>query len=195
MRRVPDRHGAGRIHRRERAHHNAVRADQRSAAEAAHHATARPLPCDGRTESGSGGAEREIGGGALHGLVSHVAIGRMQAPILVAAIEQIEQDRLRHDRHAGRADRETDALLAQETLHAGRGIEAEGRSAGKHQRIQLIDEAGIGEGLGFARAGTAAAQIGRCTGRCVRQDDGYAGSQPGVVCVADAKAGNVGDQI
>ena len=92
----------------------------------------------------------------------------MPAPVLVAAIEQVEQDRLRHDRHAHRTDGEADALLAQKTLHAGRSIEPEGRAAGQHQRMHFVDEAGIGQGLGFARAGTAAANIGRGARRAVR---------------------------
>ncbi len=174
MWRVADRHGAGRIHRRERAHNDAVVPHQRSAAEASHHAAARLLPGDGRAEASSGSAQREIGGGALRSLICHVAIGRMQAPIFVPAIEQIEQDRLRHDRHAHRANGETDALLAQKTLHAGRGIEPEGRAAGDHQRMQFIDEATLGQGLRFARAWTAAAQIGRCTSGRLGQDHGHA---------------------
>ena len=32
--------------------------------------------------------------------VAELAIGRIAAPVLVAAVEQVEQDRLRHDRHA-----------------------------------------------------------------------------------------------
>src|SRR3546814_1211451 len=50
-------------------------------------------------------------------------------------IGQVEQDRGRHDRHAVAAYVEADAALAQGSLHARGGVEAEGRTAGKHQRV------------------------------------------------------------
>jgi len=42
----------------------------------------------------------------LGGGVAEVAIGGEQIPVLVAAVQQIEDDRLRHDRHQRAADRE-----------------------------------------------------------------------------------------
>ena len=44
--------------------------------------------------------------------IAELAIGRKAAPVLVAAVEEIEQDRRRHDRHPRGAHRKAAALLA-----------------------------------------------------------------------------------
>ena len=49
--------------------------------------------------AGADAAEREIGCGAGGRRIAELAIGRIAAPVLVAAVEQVEQDRRRHDRH------------------------------------------------------------------------------------------------
>ena len=50
--------------------------------------------------------------------VAEIAIWREAAPLLVAAVEQIEADRARHDRNDGFADPQAVALLGEPGLHA-----------------------------------------------------------------------------
>src|SRR5271155_1306262 len=50
--------------------------------------------------SRAGGAERERDRGGRRGLEAQVPVGRLSAPVLVAAVEEIEQARARHDRNA-----------------------------------------------------------------------------------------------
>ena len=84
-------------------------------------------------------AEGEIGARLRHRLVGELAIGRVAAPRLVAAVEEVEADRLRHDRHVHAADRDADAALAQKGLHAGRPIEPEAGAAGEHDGVDALD--------------------------------------------------------
>ena len=100
-----------------------VRRDRRCRADAA-------LEVDGGgAEAGADAAERELGGGGCGRRIAEVAIGREAAPVLVAAGQQVEQDRARHDRHPGGAHRKAAAALAQPGLDAAAGFEPEGRAA------------------------------------------------------------------
>src|SRR6185437_187286 len=77
----------------------------------------------GGAEARAGSAEREIRFGCVRGLVAEFAVWRVTAPILVAAVEQVEQDRAGHDRHRRLANAEAAAMLTHIGLHAGGGIE------------------------------------------------------------------------
>ena len=68
-----------------------------------------PRPSRGRPSgrrwwrrAGAGAAEREVAAALRGRRVAEIAIGRKAAPVLVAAVQEIEQDRARHDRHARR---------------------------------------------------------------------------------------------
>ena len=50
--------------------------------------------------------------------VAEIAVGRKASPGLVAAVEQIEADRARHDRNHGVADPQAAALFGEPGLHA-----------------------------------------------------------------------------
>ena len=88
-----------------------------------------------RAEAAAGAAEGEVGARRRRGGVAELAIGRIAAPALVAAVEQVEHDRLGDERHPRRADGKSDALFAQERLHAAGRIEAEGGAAGEDDRV------------------------------------------------------------
>ena len=57
------------------------------------------------------------------------------------------------------ADAEAAALLAQPGLHAGGGVEPEGRAAGQHDGVDAFHRLRRIEQSGLARAGTAAAHV------------------------------------
>ena len=149
----------------------------------------------GGAEARPGGAEREVGTGGGRGGVTELTIGRKAAPILVAAIEQVEQHRAADDRNANVPDREAAALLAQPGLHAGRRVEPEGGAARQHHRVDALDRAVRLEQVGFARARGAAAHVDRRDRWLVEQDGGHPGGETGIVGVPDADAGHVGDEI
>src|SRR5262249_59216319 len=86
----------------------------------------------GGAEAGAGGAERKRLAGARSGGVAEIAIGRKAPPVLVAAVEEVEQHSAAHDRHANVPDREATPALAQQSLNACPGVQAEGRAAGQH---------------------------------------------------------------
>ena len=59
----------------------------------------------------------------------------MQTPVLVAAIQKIHEDRLRHDGNAGGTDLKAAADLAQPGLNAACRIQPKGRAARQHEGI------------------------------------------------------------
>ena len=92
-------------------------------------------------------------------------------------------------------DLEAAALLAEPRLRAGRGVEAERRAAGKRNGVDALDRHRRIEQRAFARARSAAANVGGRNRGLIEQDDGRAGAELGIVGMADADAGNVGDEI
>ena len=101
-----------------------------------------------------------IGGrGALGRLIAELAIGRVAAPVLVPAGQEIEQDGARHDRHARLAHGKAAADLAQVSLHAGGGVQSEGRAARQHDGVDAFHGLRRVEQGGLARAGSAAAHV------------------------------------
>ena len=87
MRSVADHRRADGIDHRKRADGDAVARLRRGRADAALERRG------GRAESRADAAEREVGARGFRRLVAELAIGRIAAPVLVAAIEQVEQDR------------------------------------------------------------------------------------------------------
>ena len=75
------------------------------------------------------------GGRDTEGFVTHVAVGGMKAPALVAAVQEVKEDGLRYDGYARRSDFEPSADFAQARLNAASRIQPEGRTAGKHEGI------------------------------------------------------------
>ena len=79
-----------------------------------------------------------------------------------------------HDRHERVPDLEAAAVLAEPRLGAGRGVEAERRAAGQRDGVDPLDRHGRIEQRAFARAGSAAANVGGSNRGLVEQDDGRA---------------------
>ena len=93
------------------------------------------------------------------------------------------------------ADAEAAALLAQPGLHAGGGIEPEGRAARQHDGVDALDRLRRIEQSGLARARPAAAHVDARHHGGVEHDGGRAGAELGVAGMADPQAGNIGDEI
>src|SRR5205807_4109759 len=126
---------------------------------------------------------------------AEIAVWGETAPRLVAAIEEIEDDRAGHDRDHRAAHREAATVLGKPGLHATGGIQAERRAAAKHDRIDALHRIGGIEQRALARPGPATADIDRSYRGLVEDDRGDAGSKAGVIGVADANAGNIGEEI
>ena len=189
MRAVADHRRADGIDHRQRADRDAAARHGRGGADAAFEI------CGGSAKPGTGAAEREFGAGQFRRLVAELAVGRIAAPVFVAAVEQVEQNRARHDRHARLADLEAAALFAQVGLHAGGGVEPEGRTARQHNGIDAFDRLRRVEQRGLARARPTAAHVHARDRGGVEHDHCGAGAELGVAGMADADAGNVGDGI
>ncbi len=127
--------------------------------------------------------------------IAKVAIGRKALPILVAAVQEIEQDRRRHDRHPRRADGEAAAFVPQKRLHAGGRIETERRTAGQGNGVDTFHGLRRIEQSRVAGSRTAAAHVDRSGGRFVKNDCGRAGTEREVFGVADFDSRNVGEEI
>src|SRR5208282_975758 len=149
----------------------------------------------GRAGAGADAAEGEIGTGRGGCRIAELAIGRKTAPVLVAAAQQIKQDGRGYDRYARGANRKAAALFLEPSLHPRRGIEAEGRAAGQRDGVDAVDRLRRIEQRAFACSRPAAAQIDRADGRLVEHDGGRAGSEAGVLGMADIHPGDVGDQV
>src|SRR5207253_2636817 len=112
-----------------------------------------------------------------------------------AAIEGIEADGPRHDRDHRAAHGEAAALFGEPGLDAAGGVQAERRAAAERNRIDTFHGIGRIEQRAFARAGPAAAHIDRGDRRSVEYDRSDTGSKLRVIGVADADAGNIGEEI
>ena len=152
------------------------------------------VPRHERARTGAHAAERELFGGRRVGARAEHGIGVL-APGLVAAVEQVEQDRGRHDGHGHVAHRESAPLAAQHGDRAVGGRETEGAAAGEHERIDLLHRAVRGQEIGLARAGRAAHDVdGGGDGR-VGREHRDAGLEGLVLRVADPEARDVGDEV
>ena len=150
----------------------------------------------GRAGAGADAAEREIGIGGRGGRVAKLAIGRVAPPVLVAAAEQIEQDRRRHDRHARRSHGEAAALAP--CSHACTPDAASRPNAeppDERDGVDAFDRLRRIEQSGFARPRSAAAYVDRGDGGLVEHDRCHAGAEPQILGVADFYSRHVGDEI
>lgn len=89
----------------------------------------------------------------------------------------------------------TAALLGEPGLHAAAGIEAEGGAARQRDRVDAFDGIGEIEQCVLARAGAATADVDRRDRGGIENDRGRAGGDFGILGMADADAGDVGQQI
>src|SRR5260370_575981 len=78
-------------------------------------------------------------------------------------------------------------------LDAAGGVQSERRTAAEHDGIDAFHHIGGIEQCALARAGRATADIDRGDGGLVEHDGRDAGSEPRVIGVADADAGNIGE--
>ena len=189
MRSIADSDAAGGIHRGDGADCDAFRRDRGGRAEAAFHVHG------GRAQSRTDTSERKILRRTCRRRIAEIAIGRETSPGLVAATQEIEQDRAGHDRHPRGADRKAAALLGEQGLHAGGRVEAEGRSARERDGVDMLDRHRRIEQVDLARARAAAAQIHRRDGGRIEHDCGHAGAELAVLGMADTEARDIGDQI
>ncbi len=180
---------AHRIHRHQRTDLEPVGGHRRDATEPALQRTGLGA------EPGAGIAQGEIGRRRRASLAPEPRIGRRLAPSLVAAIQQIEQDRRRHQGNARRADGKPDPAR-REPSHRRRGrLQPEGGAAAQHHRVDLRNQAGGIERVGLARPRRAAADIDRRHRRGLGQHDRHPGPHLSIFGIADADAGDVGDEI
>ncbi len=127
--------------------------------------------------------------------MAELAIGRVAAPVLLAAIHQVEEDGGRDDGHAIGTDGKASARLAQARLHAGGRIEPEGRAAGEHDGIDRLHGVVRGEKVRLARARRAAEHLNGRHRRFLAEDHRDAGAQGMILGIADAKAGDIRDEV
>ncbi len=106
------------------------------------------------------------------GAVGQAGVGCLTERGLVAAVQEIEQNRGRHNRHMQIADHEAPPPLGQPPHHAVRRAEPEGRSAGEHDRIDRIHGALGAKKLELAGAGAATLHIDSGNRTHIRQHDG-----------------------
>ena len=95
-------------------------------------------PCRRRREPIAGVRRRRLAGGAAERRIEQ------RAPIARRALSpplaRSKSARRRHDRHADVADREAAPAPGEPAHHAVGRREAEGRAAGKHDRVDALDE-------------------------------------------------------
>src|SRR6185312_13327958 len=104
---VADGYAADRIDHGECRHQRAAGSLRRRRAEAALQRGRRGA------HAGTDASEREVLARRRGGRIAEIAIGRKAPPFLVAAVEQIEADRARHDRNHGLADFQAATLLGE----------------------------------------------------------------------------------
>ena len=110
VRRMPDRRVADRIDRGQRPHHETVAQRLRGTAEAAARARG------GGAKARAGAAEVEVRAGGFARHSPQPLVGRAQPPGLIASVEEVEQDRLRDQWQARRADGKADPALGEPAL-------------------------------------------------------------------------------
>src|SRR6202034_2500134 len=115
----------------------------------------------GRAGAGADAAQSELNAGSRGSGITEIAIGRKTAPVLVAAIEQVKQDRGGDDRHACRPHGKATALLLEPGLCARGCVETEGRAAGERNRVDALNRLCRVEQGRFTGAGTAATHVDR----------------------------------
>jgi hypothetical protein len=86
-------------------------------------------------------------------------------------------------------------VFFQPAHHAGGGIQAPGAAAGQQDGVDLVDQVGGVQQVGFARAGAAPRTSTPATAPSRAQHHGAAGGAAGIGVVADRQAQDVGDGV
>jgi hypothetical protein len=149
----------------------------------------------GGAEAGAGRADGEGLRGGGQRRAAERGKGRGRAPVLVAAVQHVEAGGRRHDRDAYGADGQSAPGLAKTRHDAAGGVETEGRAAGKHQRVDLLDGVLRRQQVGLAGRRRAAHHMHGRDRRPFAQDHGDAGFYAGVVGVADRQPGDIGEEV
>ena len=139
-------------------------------------------------------AKREGVTSCRHRLGSEPLVG-VFAPVLVAPVDQVEDDRPRHDGHQLIAHGKAASLPAQPIRHSRGSIEPEGRAPGKDQRIDLLHRLVRGQQVRFSRARRTAHDMDRRNEGSVAHQHARAGLDPVILGMADPEAGHIGDQV
>ena len=187
---VADQRRAYRVHRHDGADGVAGGGARRGRAE--------PALDGGRGGAGAGAHRAEREGarpGRPGGRVAEVAVGREPAPILVAPVQQVEQDGAAGQRHQGAAQVEAASVLAERRLDAAGGVQPEHRAAGQHHGVDGPDGRLGGQHVDIPPAGCSAQHGNRHHGRTIEQDRGHSGAQREVGGMADRESGNIGDEV
>jgi hypothetical protein len=87
------------------------------------------------------------------------------------------------------------ALFGKPGLDAARGIQSERRAAGECNAVDRLDGAFGLEGGVLAGTRASAAHVNGRNGGRIKKDRGDAGGEGRVVGMADANAGNIGEEI
>ena len=127
--------------------------------------------------------------------VAHVTIRREPPPVLVAAVDQVEQDCLRHDRHAHGADRDAATLLAQCGLHAPCGIEAECGTTRQHDGVHCLNGRVRRQQIRVTSTRRTTQHADRRHRWPIEHDHGNARTKQQVLDVANGYAGDIGQQV
>ena len=111
---------------------HAVLLHQRGAAEPALE------PPGAGAQAGADVSEGKVGGGGLGRAAGQRAVGRGLAPVLVAAIVEVEQDRRRHDGDHRLAQPEAAPAPRQPGHDPAGGVETEGRAAAEDDGVHPL---------------------------------------------------------
>ena len=188
MRHTIGRGRAMRVHRDQRTNSHAVIQHSRGRAKPAFHRPGRGAI------SGPGAAKVKFLGPRLPGGGPKTRIGIVM-PCLVAAIQQVKQDRRRHNRDFLSLDIEADSRRTQRIGHPRRGIEAKGRPARKHQCVYVSDKLVRGKKIGLARARGTAHDMNRGGEGMIGGQHRHPRFHRRIMRIANTDAGHIGDQI
>ena len=149
----------------------------------------------GGAGAGADAAEGELLRSGVECGAAERRVGRGGPPVLVAAVQEVEEDGGRNDRHAGRTDGKAAAGFCEAGHDAAGGVEAEGGAAGEHHRIDRSDRLLRRQQVGVAGARRPAHDVTGSDRRLVAQHHRDARLEAGIVSVADAEAGDVGEEV
>ena len=152
--------------------------------------------CGGGAVAAADGAEREgLDGCGFRRLPAELPVGGHAAPVLVAAVDEVEDDGLHRHGDVGAAELQAAALLAQIADGAAGRVETEQRAAAEQHGVDAGDgHLGL-EQCRVARAGRPAARDAGGDVAAVEDDRRDPAGEARVMGIADADAGHVGDEV
>ena len=112
-----------------------------------------------------------------------------------AAIQEIEQDRTRHDRHVQITDWETPALFGKPPHHPVGGGQAEGRTTAQNDRVHSLQRGVRAQQFELTCPGAATLHIDCGDRAFVGQDHRHTGTDCRVLGSTDPQPGHVGDRV